>query len=244
MPSIPCCLNSTFSRSKWSVFSLLTIRTKNKWNDSTAKIGYTINLLYQLAIILFFKTTHLLHNSTAWSTNLVSTSHSAMTKEHNWQIINMSVMPFCHWWTACTYQVCAPSSQLYFSLFGTSWTCHSILYVSLSLFSPKHFCTTVMLYLHLNVCYADNTSYSTCMAIFCSFSVAIASLSNYRYLWRNFGTLHQVGVTIQYLNWQNSWGNPLHSSSFCSTSSISEATAQLFEIKSSQAQKNFAVWEH
>ena len=50
--------------------------------------------------------------STAWSTNMFSTCYSPMTKEYNWQIINMSVMPFCHWQAACTYQVCAPSSWL------------------------------------------------------------------------------------------------------------------------------------
>ena len=36
-----------------------------------------------------------------------------MTKEYNWQIINMSVMPFCHWQAACTYHVCAPSNQTF-----------------------------------------------------------------------------------------------------------------------------------
>ena len=39
---------------------------------------------------------------TAWSTNQLSTCHSPMTKEYSWQIINMSVMPFCHWPAACT----------------------------------------------------------------------------------------------------------------------------------------------
>ena len=34
---------------------------------------------------------------TAWSINLLSTCCSSMTKECNWLIISMSVMPFCHW---------------------------------------------------------------------------------------------------------------------------------------------------
>ena len=52
-------------------------------------------------------------HSTTWSTDLVSTYPLPMTKEYNWQIINMSVMPFFHQQAACTYHVCAPSSRLW-----------------------------------------------------------------------------------------------------------------------------------
>ena len=34
------------------------------------------------------------YNLTAWSTNMLGTCHSHMTKECNWKIINMSVIPF------------------------------------------------------------------------------------------------------------------------------------------------------
>ena len=49
--------------------------------------------------------------STAWSTDLLCTCRLPMTKECNWLIINMSVMLFCHWLAACTYQVYAPSTR-------------------------------------------------------------------------------------------------------------------------------------
>ena len=48
--------------------------------------------------------------SRTWSRNLLSTYHSAMTKECQWQILNMSLMPLCHWQAACAYQLCAPST--------------------------------------------------------------------------------------------------------------------------------------
>ena len=44
---------------------------------------------------------------TAWCLNLLSTYYSLIAKDYNWQIINMSVMPFCHLPAACTYQTCA-----------------------------------------------------------------------------------------------------------------------------------------
>ena len=44
-----------------------------------------------------------LHNSTAWGSYLWSSCHPPMTKEYNWQIINMSVVPFCHWQAACRF---------------------------------------------------------------------------------------------------------------------------------------------
>ena len=28
-----------------------------------------------------------------------------------WQIINMPVIPFCHWWAECTWHLCAPISR-------------------------------------------------------------------------------------------------------------------------------------
>ena len=50
---------------------------------------------------------------TAWSTTLVSTSHSPMTKGYNWQI--MFIMPFCHQLAACTSHLCTLSSWSTFS---------------------------------------------------------------------------------------------------------------------------------
>ena len=50
--------------------------------------------------------------STAWSFQVLSTCCSPMTKECNWQIINMSVMPFCHWLAACTLHLCAQRSWM------------------------------------------------------------------------------------------------------------------------------------
>ena len=57
---------------------------------------------------------------TTWSTNLISPCCTPKTKEHNWQIINMSVMPFCHGQAAYTWQVCAPSIQIMCTLWYQS----------------------------------------------------------------------------------------------------------------------------
>ena len=54
------------------------------------------------------------HSATC-STNMLSTCRSPMTKEYNWQIINM---PFCHWLAACTSHLCAPSSRYNIHLKG------------------------------------------------------------------------------------------------------------------------------
>ena len=62
------------------------------------------------ALVCQFRRSISLHFS-AWNTNFVSTCCSTMTKRHNWQIISMSVILFCHGWAACTYQVCASSNQ-------------------------------------------------------------------------------------------------------------------------------------
>ena len=57
-------------------------------------------------------------HSTTCSTNMLSTCRSSVTKKYNWQIINISVMPFCHWLAACTSHLCAPSSRYNIHLKG------------------------------------------------------------------------------------------------------------------------------
>ena len=52
----------------------------------------------------------LIKQPTAWSTNMLSTCRSPMTKEYNWQITSMSVMPFCYQRAACT--LCSMQSNI------------------------------------------------------------------------------------------------------------------------------------
>ena len=50
------------------------------------------------------------------STNMLSSCCSPMTKEYNWQIIHISVMPFCHWLAACTWMQSNGHAELLLSI--------------------------------------------------------------------------------------------------------------------------------
>ena len=98
------------------VLNLLKILSNISWTGDDALIGAS-----QINVIILFSCQSCIAKrlwrknnciTIAWSTDLLSTCCPPKTKEHNWQIINMTVMPFCYGLAACTWQVCALSSQI------------------------------------------------------------------------------------------------------------------------------------
>ena len=74
----------------------------------------TLMISYARPCLLFYiKSCYMM---TAWSTMVLCTCCSLVTKEYNWQI--MSVMFFSHWLAACTMHLFKP-------LFKNSCTCNS-----------------------------------------------------------------------------------------------------------------------
>lgn len=73
---------------------------------------------------------------------MVSTCHKPITKECNWQILNMTFIPYCHGLAACTYQISASSSTTFWlrivNLKSNAWstkvlcTCYSPLTMSIT----------------------------------------------------------------------------------------------------------------
>ena len=61
-------------------------------------------------------------DSSAWSTNLVSSCSLPVTKGHNWHIDYLSVILFCHGQVGCTYQVLQAAELCSFKRWTAVWS--------------------------------------------------------------------------------------------------------------------------